>query len=149
MFDRQSIYERFASCHTAENPTDLAKILGLHFTTTYQWRSGKYQVPWSRLKQVVDEKKVTWDWLIEGVEPKKRPRTRHIIVIPLTRSEINSRFLSVFSGMTQVELGTLLGVSQVAVHKWESNKEQVPWKKLKYAVDNKSVTWEWLLEGRG
>lgn len=50
--------------------------------------------------------------------------------------------------MSQKTLGDLLGISQMTVYRWHHNISQIPWERLKYAVDNKGVGWEWLIEGR-
>lgn len=148
MFDRQEIYKRFARCYAAETPSLLAKRLGLNHATTFQWRSGTRPVPWKRVKKLADEQGLRWDWLLEGKGPKFRPPIKHDRVKALNRHAINRRFLSLFPSQTQTKLGETLGVSQVAVFKWRHDEMQIPWEKLKCAVDNYHVTWEWLLEGR-
>ncbi|MCC8180084.1 MAG: hypothetical protein LIP23_04125 [Planctomycetes bacterium] len=116
--------------------------------TVFQWLSGVRDVPWSRLKQLADSQGISWDWLIEGKEPKKRRSRKSAAVAPLDQHAINQRFLSLFSDLTQNQLANLLGVSHVSVYRWRHDLRPVPWEKLKYAVDNKTVSWEWLLEGR-
>lgn len=148
MFDRQGIFARFADCYAAETIAALARMVGVHHSTVFQWRSGKNPIPWIRLKTIVDEYGITWDWLIEGIEPKHRRRRRNEIQRPLESHAINQRFLSLFPNMSQAEIADELSINQTTVFKWANDISQVPWERLKYAVDNKDVAWEWLLEGR-
>lgn len=148
MFDRQGIFVRFAEWYAAGTIAELARMVGVHHSTVFQWRSGKNPIPWIRLKIVADEYDVTWDWLIEGVEPKHRKHRKNGIQQPLDRHAINQRFISLFPGMSQAKIAEELGINQTTVFKWENDKSQVPWERLKFAVDNKGVTWDWLLEGR-
>jgi hypothetical protein len=99
-------------------------------------------------KKLVDEHDLSWDWLIEEREPKSRKRRKNEVCAPLDRHDINQRFLSLFPGKSQAKVAEELGIKQTTVFKWHRDMSQVPWERLKYAVDNKRVTWEWLLEGR-
>jgi hypothetical protein len=101
-----------------------------------------------RMKKLVDEQGLRWDWLLEGKGPKFRQRIKTGRTKKFNRHAINRRFLGLFPAQTQAKLGESLGVSQAAVCKWRHAEMQVPWEKLKCAVDNYRVTWEWLLEGR-
>ncbi len=62
--------------------------------------------------------------------------------------EISKRFFSLFPKMTQAEIAEFLGVTQGAVTSWNTNRSHIPWDRLKWAVVQKDVAWEWLLEGR-
>ncbi|MCD8244788.1 MAG: hypothetical protein LUD38_13555 [Parabacteroides sp.] len=148
MFDRRAIYSRFAEFCGAESAVQLAGILGLNRKTVYQWESGARQVPWKRLKLVVDEQGIRWDWILEGKEPKNRPNHDPSACRPMNRREINQRYLSLFPALPQAELGNLIGVSQAMISYWVNATSQVPWEKLKATVDGKGVTWDWLLEGK-
>ena len=148
MFDRQAIYLRFVECYGAESAVQLAGILGLNRKTVYQWESGARQVPWKRLKGLVDEQGIRWDWLLEGETPKALVNHDVAACRPLNRREINQRYLSLFPALSQAELGRQIGVSQAMISYWSNATLQVPWEKLKIAVKDKSVTWEWLIEGR-
>ncbi len=106
-------------------------------------------VPWHRLKTLVDEQGLSWDWLIEGKEPKYRRRSKSEEGQPFDRHGINQRFLSLFPGLSNAKLGKELGVRDTTVFKWRHDMEQIPWERLRYAVDTKGVTWDWLLEGSG
>lgn len=146
MFNKPAIYERFASCYSEDKPARLARIFGVKPSTVYRWESGEKMVPRARLKKLVDDQKLSWDWLLEGKPPKhhsskKQPK-------PFDRHEINPRFLGLFPDMSQETLGGLFSVHQTVVSKWHLGKASIPWETLKYTVDNKGVTWEWLLEGR-
>lgn len=141
--------QRFAECHAAESAVQMAGILGLNRKTVYQWEAGARQVPWKRLKGLVDAQGICWDWLLEGKEPKTR--TVHDVAKchPFNRREINQRYLSLFPPLSQAELGKRIGVSQAMIPYWSNATLQVPWEKLKDAVSDKGATWEWLIEGRG
>ncbi len=147
MFDRQGIYTRFVECFSDKYPAELARTLGVHHTMVFQWKSGKRPVPWSTLKHLVDVHGLRWDWLVEGKGPKNRQRKSENSE-PLDRHAINQRFLSLFPNMSHAKIGKELGVNPGTISKWRRDLAQVPWERLKYAVDNKDVTWEWLLEGR-
>ena len=62
--------------------------------------------------------------------------------------DINQRFLSLFPNMSQAQTGKEIGVNPGTVFKWRKDISQVPWERLKHAVDTKGVIWEWLIEGR-
>ncbi len=147
MFDRIAIYKRYASCYNV-NLRKLADMYGLSEKATQQWSVGKRPIPWKYLKALVDEQDLKWDWLIDGVDPKYHQGCGRKKSMPLDRHEINQRFLSLFSGMSQAKIAQELGIHQTTVFKWSNDMAQVPWGRLRYAVDNKGVTWEWLLEGR-
>ena len=147
MFDRVGIYERFADCYSATY-AELAVILGIARQTTHNWLVGRYPIPWIRLKTAIDEKGISWDWLINGKEPKYRQHRKNETPRPMERHAINQRFLSLFPDMSQAKIAKELGVNQTTVFKWRHDMSQIPWEHLKYAVDNRNVTWEWLIEGR-
>ncbi|MCD7909116.1 MAG: helix-turn-helix domain containing protein, partial [Clostridium sp.] len=147
MFDRQGIYERFASSYGATHSSQLAKIHNVARQTANSWKQRLNPIPWEYLKLLVDEQGLSWDWLIDGKEPKHRKRRKGEIIQPLDRHAINQRFLSLFSNMSQAKIGEELGgINPGTVYKWRHDIAQVPWERLKYAVDNKGVTWEWLIE---
>ena len=148
MFNRIGIYERFASCHSFERPTELAEILGVTRQIVNHWKSGFRPIPWHRLRTLVDEQGISWDWLIEGKRPKHHRHGKDTACRPFDRHAINHRFLSLFPDMSQAGLARELGVKQMSVYRWCHDKAQVPWERLKYAVDTKGATWEWLIEGR-
>jgi hypothetical protein len=51
--------------------------------------------------------------------------------------------------MSHAEIGRELGgLNPGTIGKWRQDKAQVPWERMKYAVENKGTTWEWLIEGR-
>lgn len=149
MLDRREINVRFFECFPTETPYALAKKFGVHPSVAYRWRDGEIPVPWHCLKRVVDEQPIRWDWLIDGTEPKQRTRCKDEVFEPMNRHAINQRFLSLFPKMSQARIGQELGgINPGTVYKWRKDIAQVPWERLKYAVENKGVTWEWLIEGR-
>lgn len=147
MLNRVGIYKRFKAQYPADRPVDLARLLGVKPQAVLQWKDGKRQVPWHRLKAVSDEQGVCWDWLLEGKEPKYHPHGKTIPCTPFDRHSINQRFLSLFPGLSQGKLAKELGVKQMSVYRWRHDISQVPWERLRYAVDSKGVTWEWLIGG--
>jgi hypothetical protein len=97
MLDKRVISQRFFECHSLETPYQLAKKLGVHPPLVYRWHEGDAPVPWRWLKLLVDEQGLTWDWLIEGREPKFRKLRKNEIVKPLERHDINHRFIRTYS----------------------------------------------------
>lgn len=149
VMDKREIALRFFECHSPRTPYQLAKLLGVHPPLVYRWHDGNAPVPWHWLKMLVDEQGLCWDWLIDGKEPKYRNVHEGEILEPLDRHAINQRFLSLFPGMSQAQIGEILGgINPGTVYKWRHDIAQVPWDRLKYAVENMDVTWEWLIEGR-
>ncbi len=147
MLDRTAVTKRFLSCFPGKEAVELAELFDVTPPTVFQWFSGVRNAPWERIKDVADTKGISWDWFIEGCEPKISRRKLLKRSRPFDWQAINQRFLSLFPGISQKTLGKQLGVSQVSVWRWHNNKSNVPWEKLKYAVDHKSVSWEWLIEG--
>lgn len=148
MFDRAGIYERFAMCYDAASPVQLAKTIGINHASAFRWRSGAKPVPWKRLKQLVNEQNISWDWLIEGREPKHFPEPSNRRAADFDWPGINRRFLDIFPDKTQQQIAEELGVGQVSASKWKHAEMHVPWEKLKYATETYGVRWEWLIEGR-
>jgi len=70
MFDKKAIAARFFELHSSLNQKELAKKYGVKQPTVNNWKSGKSAVPWKKLLHAVHEFGVTWDWLLEGREPK-------------------------------------------------------------------------------
>ena len=148
MLDRQGIYQRFNACYGTETPYELAKKLKLNHAIVYQWQKGERPIPWPKLKTLVNEQELSWDWLIEGREPKHCPRRKGKKSETFECQGINQRFLSLFPNMSQAEIGKELGINPGTVFKWRKDISQVPWERLKDAVDIKGAAWEWLIEGR-
>lgn len=147
MLDRIGIYQRFALRCGAKTPSALARAMGVTQQTTSQWSLGQRQVPWKRLKEVIDIQGLSWNWMLEGKEPKQSGRGKRKKGKAFDSHAINQRFLSLFPDLSNAKLGKRFGVSPMTVFRWHHDMCQVPWDKLKYAVDNMNVTWEWLLEG--
>ena len=148
LLDRAAIDRRFFSCFDGETPTEIAEYFAVTPPTVFQWLSGHRHVPWEKLKYVVDVKDISWDWLLDGKTPKKSGRQLRTWIPGFEWEKINKRFFSLFPKMTQVEIAECLEVTQGAVTSWKTNRSHIPWDRLKWAVAQKNVTWEWLLEGR-
>ena len=54
----------------------LAEMLGVNKSVVSQWTTSNQRLlrkpTWDVLTKVIDDKGVTWDWLLEGREPKYR-----------------------------------------------------------------------------
>lgn len=148
MFDRRGIYLRFSSCYPELKLVDLARLLGVTPQILDHWKTTRRPIPWRTLKKLVDEQDLSWDWLLEGKEPKHRQRGKRSTGKTFDRKGINDRFLSLYLNYSQERLGKELGINGTTVFKWRHYMSQVPWNRLKHAVDTKGVTWEWLIEGR-
>lgn len=148
LLDREAIGRRFFSCFQELSPTELSKCFAVTPPTVFQWRSGHRHVPWEKLKYAVDVKGVRWDWLLSGLEPKRRSGGAGEWSPEFDWMAINNRFLSLFLDMPQREVGKLLNVTQGAFSSWNNNRRHVPWEKLHWAVRTMDVSWQWLLEGR-
>ena len=147
MFASREIYERFAECYAVKSAAHLAGILKLAPQTVQAWRRADAPVPPIRLKKVVDEMGISWDWLIKGTEPKRRPDCETYPTKGFDWKSINTRFLDLFSGKTQDQIAEELGIKQVNVSRLKSGDMHTPWEKLKYAAVTYNVTWDWLMEG--
>ena len=100
------------------------------------------------MKKLIDEQGLSWDWLLEGKEPKHNHRAKKAAEQAFDRHAINQRFLSLYPDVSQVKLGKILGINEKMVFRWRHDMAQVSWERLKHEVDTKGVTWEWLIEGR-
>lgn len=149
LLDKRMICLRFFECYAPKTPYELAIKLGVHPPLVYRWQDGDAPVPWCWLKKLVDEQRLSWDWLVDGKDPKHRKRRKNeVLQAKLERHAINQRYLSLFPNMSHVEIGKEISVNPGTISKWRRDLSQVPWERLKDAVDKKSATWEWLLEGR-
>lgn len=148
MFDRKGIYKRVMAQYSVVRPVELARRLGIKPQVVLQWKDGIRQVPWLRLKALVDEHDLSWDWLLEGREPEHWHHAKKTTGKTFDRKGINDRFLSLYPDCSQNKLGKVLRVNGTTIFKWRNYLSQVPWKRLKHAVDTKGVTWDWLIEGR-
>lgn len=149
MFDWREINDRFLSFFPGESQYAIAEYYGISQPTVNEWATGKAQVPWEKLKEFVDSRQISWNWLLEGLEPRDRNPKLEIDEMEFGLFDtpgINQRFLSLFPNKTQKELAEYCKVSQPAVSGWRTYDRQVPWDKLKQVVDSQYISWEWLLE---
>lgn len=75
----------------------------------------------------VPMKKVVGEWVIDVDFPTLEKMALRLIIhkrAPLTGAEL--RFIRKYLGFTTAEFGKLLGVTHVAIVKWESNKTRPP-----------------------
>lgn len=149
MLERMIITRRFFSCYAEKSRSELARLFKINQSAINIW-ADKIGVPWTRLKYLSDSQAISWDWIIDGIEPKNSKK--HVKVLKYTkpkfhRAGINRRFLSLFPGMKQIEIAAELGVTSSTVSEWKKNKSQVPWEKLGYSVNNFDVSWNWLIDG--
>lgn len=150
MFDWREINKRFLSFFQGQTQYEIAEHHGVSQPTVNEWVNGIQQIPWKRLKELVDIHQISWDWLLEGQGPKERRATTNPMEMGtgvFDTPGINQRFLAFFCNMTQKEMAAYFEVTQPAVSGWKNFDRQIPWEKLKMVADIKSVSWEWLLEG--
>ncbi len=50
----------------------LMHLFNVTQSTISNWRTCRKMVPWEKLKYLVEKEQITWDWLLEGREPKYR-----------------------------------------------------------------------------
>lgn len=149
MLDKKAISSRFFSCYPGKSRRDLAILFCVGKSAIIEWAT-KGTVPWSKLKFLSDSQAISWDWILEGLEPKESPKAA---VIPdstspsFDRAGINQRFLSLFPKMTLTQIAAVLNVTSGAVSGWNRNFSQVSWERLCNAVDSFAVRWDWLIDG--
>lgn len=72
MFDTAAINQRFLSFFEGKTHKEIAKLLEVGPSAVSSWQVNRKQVPWKKLKWLVDTHDVSWDWLIEGRGQLKR-----------------------------------------------------------------------------
>ncbi len=72
MFDKKAINERFFSFFAGRKQAELMALFAVKQATISQWQNHRKQVPWEKLQYLVEKERITWDWLLEGREPKYR-----------------------------------------------------------------------------
>ena len=148
MSEKVELYQRFAACHDATTPAEIGRICGVSRQTASRWKMGENPIPWKYLKMTVVTHGVNWDWLMDGKGSQFRQSAKSKRYRALNRQAVNNRFLSLFPRKSQAGIAEELKVTQTSVHRWQKYKAMVSREALKYAVDTKATTWEWLLEGR-
>ncbi len=66
------ISKRFFSLFSNLDRSGLAGTFEVTPSSISEWRNNKKKIPWDKLIYAVQAKNVTWDWLLEGREPKYR-----------------------------------------------------------------------------
>lgn len=149
MLERMAISKRFFQCYIGESRSSLGQKFDVRAPTVTQWAT-KGLVPWSKLKYLSDSQAVSWDWLIDGREPRastkaaKTPRSKSP---RFAKAKINQRFLSLYPDMTQTEIAIVLETAVGTVNDWKRTKSPVPWHRLAEAVDTFGLRWDWLIDG--
>ena len=149
MIDKKAISERFFLCYQQMSRAAVGRVFGVQRTTVTEWAT-RGSVPWSRVKYLSDSQAISWDWLIEGIEPRKSMKKAKIPVSSnpeFAVNDLNLRFLSLFTDMKYNQIAMILGVTSGPVSEWKLGKSQVPWEKLAYAVHEFNVRWDWLIDG--
>lgn len=72
MFDLNEFLVRLFSVYDVRTQTELGKCLGVSQDLISNWKRGKALPTLEMLAKVVEDKGLTWDWLLEGREPKYR-----------------------------------------------------------------------------
>ena len=79
MLNWNEIVERIFEAYDSPPKSKLADMLQLDRSIISKWTTDDTEVKrhptWGMLQKIVDEKGVTWDWLLEGREPKYRRRS--------------------------------------------------------------------------
>lgn len=149
MLDKMAISKRFFLCFPGMSRSAMAQILGVRRSTVTEWAS-KGSVPWSKLKYLSDSQAVSWDWILQNMEPKdsQKAATPPDSTIPEFDSKgITQRFLSLFQGMTQTQIAAALSVTTSTVSDWKLNRRKVGWERLDDAVAAFGIRWDWLIDG--
>ncbi len=149
MFDKMAMSQRFFSCYPDKSRSELGEIFGVRRSTVAEWATNG-TVPWSKLKYLSDSQAISWDWLIDGEEPKessKKPNMPKTSKPIFPTARINRRFLSLYQGMTQTQIARALKAGTSTVNDWKTYKCQVPWQRLAQAVASFGVKWDWLIDG--
>lgn len=149
MFDKTAISRRFFSCYPGQSRRELAKLFGVGKSAVIEWAQ-QGTVPWSKRKYLSDSQAISWDWLIEGMEPQGslKEKTTPVSTSPnFDMAGINQRFLSLFPKMTLTQIAMALNVTPGAVSGWNRNFSQVSWERLLGAVQTFDVRWDWLIDG--
>ncbi len=68
----KEINERFLSLFDNLSRAELATLFAVSLTAISNWHTGRKKVPWDKLAYAVQSKNVTWDWLLDGRDPKYR-----------------------------------------------------------------------------
>ncbi len=71
MFDKDAINQRFFSFFAGKTQKDIMDLLEVSQSAVSSWQVNRKQVPWKKLKWLVDTYGIRWDWLIEGRGPMK------------------------------------------------------------------------------
>jgi Predicted transcriptional regulators len=67
----------------------------------------------------------------------------------LNWTEIVDRLFLLYDVSTQTALSDRIGVKQTLISRWTKDPSRRPsWETLEKVVQDKGVTWDWLLEGR-
>ena len=149
MTDKKAIGKRFFLRYAGMLKVDMANMFNVSRPTVTEWEK-EGNVPWSKLKYLSDSQAVSWDWILEGRRPQESIKP---VTIPDSTSPefdtagINQRFLSLFDGMTHLEIAKHLNVTRGAVSGWNRNFSQVSWKRLSDAVKVYGIRWDWLIDG--
>lgn len=149
MIDRMAISKRFFACYPGVSRSKMAELFDVKAPGVTIWAS-KGRVPWINLKYLSDTQAVSWDWIIEGIEPKssiKEPKAYKTTKLKFNRAKINQRFFSLYGDTKQTRIAAMIGVTPATVHDWSVNRRQIPWQRLADAVDAFGLRWDWLIDG--
>ncbi len=93
-FNKLAIGERFFLCYPDLSKLALAKFFKASQPFVVRWHT-RGLVPWAKLKYLSDSQAISWDWLLEGIEPKdsaKKARTPRSLNPKFPVAQINARF---------------------------------------------------------
>ncbi len=77
MFDKAAINQRFLSFFAGKSQKEIMDLLDVSQSAVSSWQVNRKQVPWKKLKWLVDTYGIRWDWLLEGRGPMKWRNETH------------------------------------------------------------------------
>ncbi|MCC8108441.1 MAG: helix-turn-helix domain-containing protein [Planctomycetes bacterium] len=146
--DKVAVAERFFSCYPKMTSHEAARFFKVSQSTVVLWKT-KGLVPWRELKFLSDSQGISWDWLLEDRGEKysgKTPKAIRNRYPKFPKESINSRFFSLYDGLSHKDIAEKLGISVSRIYSWHKGEELVPWRWLKHAVDSFGVKWDWLID---
>ena len=72
MVNWNEIADRFFSLYSEKKQSELIRLFHSTQAQVSKWKSYREKIPFKILEQAVDSENVTWDWLLEGHEPRYR-----------------------------------------------------------------------------
>jgi hypothetical protein len=74
MVNWNEIADRFFSFYSGKPQSALIQLFQTTQAQVSKWKSYREKIPFKVLEKFVEGEGVTWDWILEGCEPKYRNR---------------------------------------------------------------------------